>query len=209
MNLEALRNFKFDANALKNFSIQDVRNFINEQKVLALNIVIGLSTAIVIGFLLHMRLQEYATLGDRLAELVVKEEPSHKYGKLLKDTRNFLDNIPSVLPEEKVIPYLMEVAGRHHIVINELQPPYARIEGFYRELRIVFSCSVGDFHKALLFLNDLEISGYMVKVNSWSVDPQKTGQETLDPRINQGLLMKLDISSMQLIENDKKNQKKK
>ena len=204
MNLDSLKNFKFDANALKNFSVEDIRTFINEQQVLALNIAIGVGALVAGVFVVNMRIQEYSDLKLRLDELVVKEEPAHKYEKLLKKTQDFLRTVPATLSEENVIPYLTDLADRHHVVINELQPPYARVEGFYREVRVSFVCSVADFHSALIFLNDLENSKYMIKINSWSLNLRKEGENADDPRTKQGFLMGLDISSMQLMENDKK-----
>ncbi len=205
MNLDNFKNIKIDINSLKNLSFEDVRNFINEQQVLALNIAIGLGALIVGMFVINMRFQEYTNLKLRMDELVVKEEPARNYEKILKKAQNFLEKVPSNLSEENLIPYLTEIADRHNITINELQPPYVRIEGFYREVRISLVCSVKDFRNALIFVNDLESSKYMLKVNSWVINPEKKEQEIDDPRAQPRFLMSLDISSMQLMENDNKN----
>jgi hypothetical protein len=200
MNLDSLKNMKFDVNALKNFSFQDIRNFINEQQVLALNIAVGLGSLIVVVFLVNMRVEEYAGFKKNLDELTVKEEPAHKYDKLLKDKQVFLKALPSALSEEDVIPYLTELADKHQIVINELQPPYERVEGFYREVRVLFVCSIANFYDAMSFINDIENSKYMLKVNSWAFSPKDKEQLTNDTRSKTGLSMSLDISSMRLIE---------
>jgi hypothetical protein len=200
MNLDSFKNIKLDLNALKNFSIEDVRNFINEQQVLALNIAIALAAFTVGAFVVNMRLQEYVNLKSSLDELVVKEEPAHKYDKLLKDKHAFFRTVPATLSEEEAIPYLAQLADKHNVTINELQPPYERVEGFYREVRVVFSCSVANFHDAMMFMNDIESSKYMLKVNSWSFSPKDKGLVVEDPRVQSGLSMSLDISSMRLIE---------
>jgi hypothetical protein len=199
MNLNSLKDIKFDLKALKNISIADIRNFINEQQVLSLNIAIGLSALFAAVVVLNAQFQEYSKLKLRLNELTVKEEPARAYDKILKRTGDFMQEIPAALSEEDVIPYLTQITNRHHIVIKELQPPYTTTEGFYREVRVSFVCSVTDFHEALVFINDLENSKYMIKVNSWSFVPQKTGRDADDPRLKPGLLMSLDISSMRLM----------
>lgn len=200
MNLDSLKNIKIDVNALKNFSIEDVRNFINEQQVLALNIVIALAAVIVGVFVIHMRLEEYLSLKQSLDELVVKEEPARRYEKLLKEKKSLLGTLPQALSEEEVIPYLTQLADQHRVVINELQPPYERVQGFYREVKVVFVCSVANFHDAVLFVNDMENSKYMFKINSWSLSPKEKGLAMEDPRTRSGLQMFLDISSMRLME---------
>jgi hypothetical protein len=191
---------KFDVNALKNFSLEDVRNFINEQQVLALNIAIGLGALTVGIFVVHMRLEEYFNLKADLDELVVKEEPAHHYDKIIKERRVFLQTVPSTLSEEELIPYLTQLADKHNVVINELQPPYERVEGFYREVRMLFSCSVADFQDAMVFVNDIENSKYMLKVNSLSFSLKQKEEATDDPRAKPGLVMSLDISSVRLME---------
>ena len=200
MNLDSLKNMKFDVNALKNFSMEDVRNFINEQQVLALNIAIALGALTVGIFMTQMRLDEYFSLKRNLDELAVKEEPAHRYDKLLKDKQAFLQTFPSALSEEEVIPYLTQLADKHNVVINELQPPYEKVEGFYREVKVTFSCSVANFHDAMMFVNDIESSKYVLKVNTWSFSPKEKGQSKEDPRGNAGLLMSFDISSVRLME---------
>jgi hypothetical protein len=209
MNLEDLKNIKIDMNALKNISMADVRNFINEQQVLALNIAIALGAVIVGLILLHIRLEEYGKLKRQLNSLVVKEEPARKYDKSLKKTRDFLKTLHPSLAEEDVIPYLTQFADRHHVVISELRPPQTRVEAFYREVNILMVCSMASFHEALMFFNDLENSEFLFKINSLSMSPQQNAKSLDDPRLKSQLTVSLDISSIQLMENDNKKQKNK
>jgi hypothetical protein len=204
MNLDSLKNIKFDVNALKNFSIEDVRNFINEQQVLALNIAIALGALIAGVFVINMRLAEYSELNRRLDEVTVKEEPAQMYEKALKKTRDFLQAAPSVLSEEELIPYLTGLVDRHRMIISELRPPSEKAEGFFYEVRVSFVCFVDNFHDALAFVNEMENSKYMLKINSWSLDPKEKVQAGKDPREKTRLLMTMDVSSMRLMENDNK-----
>jgi hypothetical protein len=199
MNLNSLKNIKFDINALKNLSLEDVRNFVNEQQVLALNIALTLGALVAGTFVIQMRLEEYANLKRRLDEIIVKEEPAYKYDKLLKKKAAFLESLPLALSEEEVIPYLTQLADKHHVVITDLQPPYEKIEGFYNEVKLLFVCFVDNFQDAMIFLHDIESSKYMLKVNSWSLSPKQKGQSIEDPRSKSGLSMSLDISAMRLM----------
>jgi len=199
MNLNSLKNIKFDINALKNLSLEDIRNFINEQQVLALNIALTLGALIAGTFVIQMRLEEYANLKRSLDEIIVKEEPAYKYDKLLKNKATFLESLPLALSEEEMIPYLTQLADKHHVVITDLQPPYEKIEGFYREVKLLFVCSADNFQDAMIFLNDIESSKYMLKVNSWSLGPKQKGQSIEDPRLKSGLSMSFDISAMRLM----------
>jgi len=193
---------------LKNFSMEDFRDFINEQQVLALNIVIALATIIVALVIINIRLGEFSDLKRQTNDLAVKEEPARKYEKVLKQNRTFSKTVPMALMEEEMIPYLANIADRHHVIIHEFQPPFTMSQGFYREIKLSFSCVVESFHDALKFLNDIENSKYLLKVNVWALNLDKKEQDLSDPDSKTKLSMSIEVSSMQLIENDDKNDKK-
>ena len=108
MNLNDLKNIKIDLNSLKNFSLEDIRNFINEQQVLALNLVIGFSMILVMGFVVNMHVQEYAVLKKKVGDLSAKEDPVHHYEKVMKQSAAFWKTVPSAVPEDQMISFINE-----------------------------------------------------------------------------------------------------
>ena len=59
---------------------------------------------------------------------------------------------------------------------------------------------MADFQDAMVFVNDIENSKYMLKVNSLSFSLKQKEEATDDPRAKPGLVMSLDISSVRLME---------
>ncbi|GEM_PF-6369950 len=213
MNLDRMKKLKINLDDIRSFSLGDVRDFVNQQQVLALTIVIIMAVVVILIYVFNLRSQEYQSLKSQMEVLQLKEEPVRGYEQSVKLKGDFWRKIPPFLPGERLIPYVTSVATLRHITIDAFEPLQLVPGGFYSSVNIVFSCSALSFKDALLFIHDMEASGYLIKVDSWTMKkaPEKyaaDGSETAGAQT--GVVMTVAVSSVKLMEsNDNKSSRKK
>ncbi len=208
MSFNDLKNIKFDVNRLKSFSWQDVRNFVNEQQVLALNIVIAVGSLLIVSFFMNARIQEYSKVKEDLSALEMKEDPVRQYEKTVKESARAFQAFPEALSEDQMVSFITQMAARHQIVIDEFKPPVTNFNAFYQEMTVSLVCSVSKFQDALFFVNGIETSNLAFKVNSWSVRPKDVPRDRFVD-LSSGLVMSIEISSIELTDNAQRKPKKK
>ncbi len=208
MNLDDLKNFKVDFEAIKHITPQDIKNFINERQALVLSSVLVLIALIVMGVIINVRSAEYYKLSEQLKVLRSKEQPINDYEKVLKDMQAIYKLIPSALSENNMIPFVAETANKRGIQIDSFEPPQTIIRSFYRETKISFICGVTSFQNALLFIHDLESSKFLLKVDSVNISKVEASSET-PSQGEKGINLSLSITSIELLNNDQKKSKKK
>ncbi len=205
MKFSDLKNIKIDINALKNLSLKDIRNFVNENQVLSLNIAIAGATIFLMVFVVQARIGEYVKLKSELDEISGKEATVRQYEKVIKEARDFWKAVPGGVPDEQMISFITQAATRRNITISTFDPPRSSAAGFYNEVTVDLVCTARGFKDLLLFVNDLESSQYLVKVNSLSFKEQGSrgakGQSSAgDPM----LALEINVSSVELMRNAKK-----
>jgi hypothetical protein len=208
MNLDDLKNFKFDLETIKNISPEDVRNFISDRQALVLSVALALITGLVITVILNGRFKEYAQLNSQLEILSAKEQPIKDYDKVIKEAQQFLTTIPPAISESNIISFITDLANRRQIQVDSFDPVQVKTRSFFRETKLSFKFEAISFQKALLFIHDLESSKFLIKIDD--INMQKTATTpSEDKKKDVFVSLNLSITSIELINNDKKKNKKK
>ncbi len=201
---------------IQNLRADDLRDFVNERQLIVLYFIIILGSLIGLGITAHFRFHEYYNYKNKVELLLSKEAPIHDYQAALKDRKAFMETIPPSLSEVDLISFISEAATGHNIQINSFETVRKATSGFFRTRSVRLLCSGATFQDALSFVLELEGAKHFVRVNSWSITSNVNDLEMVDNHnasVNSQtkcpLSMTLDVASIALVENDKKNIQKK
>ena len=195
-----------------NLKGDDLRDFVNEKQTLVLYCVIIFGSLVGLGFTVQSRVKEYSDYKAKAEMLLAKEPPIREYEAALKDRKAFVQKIPPSLSDGDLISFITETATGHNIQINSFEPVRRISGGFFRSRSVSLICSGDTFKDASDFVQELETTKYFVKVNSWSITSSVNNFELADNQyadtelqVKAPLIMALDVASIALVENDKKN----
>ncbi len=201
---------------IKNLKPEDLREFINEKQALVLYLIIVIVFLIWAAITANVRYSEYSDYKMKVSALLAKEVPVREYQDALKARKAFVGTIPLALSDADLVSFITQTATDLNIQINSFEPVRRTSSGFFRTVSIRFLCSGMTFQDALAFVRDLEKGKHFVKVNSCSINSSINEFEMRDDQTavaeNQtkfSLSMILDVASIALVENDKKNLQKK
>lgn len=217
MSLKNIQNISFDdlkrfISYVMNLKGDDLRDFVNEKQTLVLYSIIIIGSLVGFGFTLQSRVREHSDYKAKAEMLLAKEPPIREYESVLKDRKTFIQTIPPPLSDGDLILFITETATGHNIQINSFEPVRRTSAGFFRSRSVSLICSGNTFKDALAFVQELEETKYFIKVNSWSITSSVNDFELMDKQhadteaqLKAPLIMALDVASIALVDNDKKN----
>ncbi len=205
MNLDDLKNFEIYLNNPSKF-IKDCNHYVNQNLVLATNSLIVLLGFCVIVFLTTKNFNQYQSLASRKKILQSKRQPIQDLEQSNKYLTDYMCKMPLGLVKADFISYVTGRATRRRITIDAFNPLQTSNDGFFRSICMSFSASSLNVKDMLLFVHDMESSGYMIKLDSLLIkyNPVNSGVQT------DAMTLDVTISLLQLVEdNEHKNFKKK
>lgn len=180
----------FNPGALKNFSLDDAKDFFRNKKLQVLAIAILLAGAGGAVYLFNTNTVASQLIDDQKKTLQERIAPIKNLKVALKDQASFLESLSPSLGEENFISVLADIAKKRNIRITDFTPPTTLEEKYYKKLTSKFVCTTTNFHNAILFINDLEKGKYAIEIESWTIRPQQKKSQT-------GILGSVDISATQ------------
>ena len=96
----------------------------------------------------------------------------------LKGLNDFRSALPQRLNESELISLISNYATAHGVNIGSLSPAQSRDMGLYDVITIKFNATCNSFREMMLFLKNVERSGYPLRIDMWS------GNESVDGKIN-------------------------
>ena len=177
-------------------SLEGIRSFLMEHKTEASCAAGALLALVVIANFVGGRFQEAGLLSAQISELTAKEEPLAAMTRSQKEADKVFSAIPAPLPENRLISHITLIANKRGVTITSFSSPKYTNEGFYRRGTVQLACFTSRFSDALLFLNDLEISPFALKVDNWKMTSEKEKSKELG--------LTLTVSSLEILDNEKK-----
>ena len=209
MNFDDLKNFEIYLNNPSRF-IKDCNHYVNQNLVVAANSLIVLLGFCVIVFLTTKNFNQYQSLASRKKILQSKRQPIQDLEQSNKYLTDYMRKMPLGLVKADFISYVTGRATRRRITIDAFNPLQTSNDGFFRSTRMSFSASSFNIRDMLLFIHDMESSGYMIKLDSLFIRHNAVSNALNSGGQTGAMTLDVTISLLQLVEdNDSKISKNK
>ena len=162
MKIKDLR--KVDVHELKKLDFAKIQEGILAKPDIAVNVALVLLSLIWI-------FQIFASLQKNLNELKGKLENSEKKGAAIdtynatqKQFRDFIDNLPKGISEDKVIDKLTDFAAKREVQIISVSPSERDSKKLYDKVVVNLNIVVKGYKNLCLFINDIENPPYALRL---------------------------------------------
>ena len=178
MNLSDLKNLDLKDIDLKNI---DFQNLIEELKARQHLIIRGILIlgAILGGYFAYSNRQaETLKLQKEIPLLEEKTKVIEDYKKSETKKKNFLEDFPSDLEEDELKDFVTDLAAKYHMSIKSFSSIETSSDTYFDQLHLQLNFTAVDFIELVLFIHEIEASGYTLRIDSWHGQMQ---QQTSQP----------------------------
>jgi hypothetical protein len=204
----------FDPSAIKNLTVEDVKDFLIAKKFEVLSVVIliaGVAGTVVIS---SNATNEADLLSDQVRVLREKVDPIKKYKKAEEEKSRIVQSLPRALAEDDFISTLTDIAGKRGVRITDFVPPTVQESQYFRKLTSRITCVASTFREAVSFVNDIEKSEYALRIEGWVIRPEQSRSSGFDASrgigksSSRGFTMDIVVSSTKIILGQKESGQK-
>ncbi|MBF0619146.1 MAG: hypothetical protein HQL19_03145 [Candidatus Omnitrophica bacterium] len=199
---------------LRTLKPEDILAFLKRHAMIMIGVLIFFVCGYMAWNIVTTRMEDLETKKVLAGQLREKEEPIKKYKKIVDKNEAFLKTIPEGVPENLMITQLTKIATGRDVQILSFDLKGSEEGGFYRKVKVRFSCSTPSFQAAMLFISDIENSDVSMRVDSWSSGGGQGGGSKRGKAahaastLTEGFDINLDVSSIEIINDASRKPKK-
>jgi len=173
MNIEDLQNINI--NDLKNIDWRSAKERLFSQPNKILNVVIICATLITIHSVYRSWAKTSKTLKVKLTQQEEKTQALEKFKNTQKIFREFLNNVPEVVSENRLIEMLSKIALESGVQIISLSPTTKKSDLYSNLTNIKITISSKNYSDIIRFMYKLEHSENSIRVKGWKGSLRSAG----------------------------------
>ena len=170
---------------LKNIDLHGVLDSLRTRKEVFLRVVFIVGGIFGAFFAYSNRQSEEVRLHQQIPLLEEKTQAIDNFKKSELEKKNFLEDFPDTLGEDELKDFAIELADKHHLKIKSISSVDTTSDNYFQRLNLQMSFTTEDFTELVLFIHEIESSGYAMRVDSWK--GQLQGQQDQTVRMGNGL----------------------
>ncbi len=173
---------------LKNLDVNQLSKIISEHQNTVIKSVLILGSLIAALMMFNDHRAKEQVIRSQMTQMQQKIDALKSRDTAIKDLAAFKSSMPKKINEFELITLISSYAKTYHINIPSLSPAESEDRGLYDVINVKFSAMADNFKDMVLFFRKIEKSEYPLRIDSWSGQPDQTGEITFEITISAVLI---------------------